>query len=486
MNPIFLSVKDITFRYFEQARRNILEHVNLDIEAGKIVVILGNSGCGKSTLAAVCAGLYPENAGQLLSGSIQIDGQELISMSNAERTRKISMMFQNPDLQFCMDTLRKEMIFCLENICVPRGEMDDRIEEFAGKLQIEELLDRKLSTLSGGEKQKAVLCCLFLLESQGFLLDEPFANLDETSAKELITLLKKQNTLKHTTIIAIDHKLDYWLPIADEIIILRDGAQVVKRGITVETLPVYRDIFLREGLFYPDSIPQFKPANPSVVVLRMEHVAIKRKNSKEYLVTDGNATFERGRITALLGPSGCGKTSLFTAILKQAEYEGNIYIEGKNIKKIRQKKLFKQFGTVFQNPANQFIATRVSTEVEKGISIWYPNMTEDEKSAKVLELLESYQLKKYQKYSPYMLSQGQQRRLAVLAVLLGNQKILLLDEPTYGQDARSTKAILEHIRTLVREQELTVIFSTHDRQLAYQHADKIYCMEEKRLSEWKN
>lgn len=485
MNRNFLSVKDITFRYFEQAKRNILEHANLEIEAGKIVVIIGNSGCGKSTLAAVCAGLYPENAGQLLSGSVQLCGQEIGALTNSERTRLLSMMFQNPDLQFCMDTLRKELIFCLENLCIPREEMDEKIAVFSKKLQIEDLLDRKLSTLSGGEKQKAVLCCLFLINSNGFLLDEPFANLDEASVKELAAMLKHQNESYHTTVIAIDHRLDHWLEIADEFIIMGKKGQVIKRGITAASLPEYKDIFLREGLFYPEKILEFHPL-PGTALLTLEHVSIKKRNSTQYLLEEGCASFDKGRITALLGRSGCGKTTLFSAILRQCKYEGAIRLEETEIRKLHRKKLFSQIGTVFQNPGNQFISTQVLGEVEKSLTIWYPQMAEQERKKKSLDLLEDYQLKLYYKYSPYMLSQGQQRRLAVLSVLTGKQKILLLDEPTYGQDARSTQAIMKQLVSLVEKQGLTVIFATHDRSLAFQYADKIYCMEGKELVEWKN
>lgn len=486
MSQKFLSVKDVTFRYFEQAKRNILEHVDLDIEYGKITVILGNSGCGKSTLAAVCAGLYPENAGQLLSGSIQICGQELSSLTNSERAKMLTMMFQNPDLQFCMDTLRKEMIFCLENLCIPKEEMDEKIKVIARKLQIEDLLDRKLHTLSGGEKQKTVLCCLFLINPRGFFLDEPFANLDVDSAQEMVSMLKRQNEEYHTTIIAIDHRLDQWLTIADEFIILGENGQIQKRGISTNTLPQYKKFFLQEGLFYPESLPEYHPSELGETILSLEHVTIKKGNTKEYLLTEGNASFERGKMTALLGRSGCGKTTLLSAILKQKKFEGTILLEGTDIKNIRQKRLFHHIGTVFQNPANQFVSTQVQNEVEQSLKIWYHKMGEEERNKKALDLLEAYHLKQYRKYSPYMLSQGQQRRLAVLSILTGDQKILLIDEPAYGQDAKSTKAIMDQLIPLVNEHGLTVVFTTHDRFLAYKYADKIYCMVGKKLVEWRN
>ena len=159
------------------------------------------------------------------------------------------MLFQNPDLQFCMNTLREEMRFCLENIRVPAGEMDARIDRAAAELGIAPLLDRTLSTLSGGEKQKAALSCLYVMESRCILLDESFANLDHEAAAQLLEMLLRMKT-SGRTILAIDHKADLWLEAADEIILLEEGGKVAARGIHCKNLPEHRADFERLGLFY--------------------------------------------------------------------------------------------------------------------------------------------------------------------------------------------------------------------------------------------
>ena len=192
MSKLFLKLEDVTFRYLIQSKHTILEHASLEIEEGRTVLIVGNSGCGKSTLAAVAAGLYPENAGELLSGKITLCGEDISRLSCRKRAQYLSMMFQNPDLQFCMDTLRKEMIFCMENLCIAKEFMEDKLRLVAKKMKVEHLLDQKIHTLSGGEKQKAMLCCLLLLQSQGIILDEPFANLDEAASREIVELLKQE------------------------------------------------------------------------------------------------------------------------------------------------------------------------------------------------------------------------------------------------------------------------------------------------------
>ena len=147
-----LSMRDVVFRYLEQGKRNILDHVDLDIPAGRVTVLMGAGGCGKSTLAAVAAGLYPENGGFLAGGQIRWFGTDLAAMDPQQRARQVGMLFQNPDLQFCMDTLRGEMRFCMENLCLDAAAMDPRIEAAAAELGVQALLDRPLHTLSGGGK----------------------------------------------------------------------------------------------------------------------------------------------------------------------------------------------------------------------------------------------------------------------------------------------------------------------------------------------
>ncbi|MDD3402854.1 MAG: ABC transporter ATP-binding protein [Hespellia sp.] len=485
-----LQLEHVTFRYYENAKRNILDDVSLSILAGGITVLMGSSGCGKSTLAAVSCGLLPENGGYLEQGEILLYGKNLAEMNQSRRAAYVTMMFQNPDLQFCMDTLRKEMQFCLENICVPSSEMDSRIEKAVRELGVEELLDKKLHSLSGGEKQKAALCCLYVMESKCMILDEPFANIDEEGTRELIQLLTKMKKLRNQTIIVIDHRMKHWLDIVDEMILLGEGGKVLARGITRENIEECYPLFQKEGVFYPGVCQRTTPVrNMEMAACHLDQVSIlveagrgrwKRKDRRRQLLHQVNVRFPKGAMTAILGPSGCGKTTLFLAMLRQISYEGNIQFGEKAWTKKEQ---FQHMGIVFQNPANQFITQNVRQEVESSIMQWNPGIKDEECACLADRMMEEYGLLRFHRYSPYMLSQGQQRRLAVLSVLAGKQNILLLDEPTYGQDYRSTTAIMEQLTEKIQKDGLTVIFTTHDEELAHAWADKIYRVQEQKLQE---
>ena len=489
-----IRLEDVTFRFWEEGKRNILDHASLTIEEGGITVLMGASGCGKSTLAAVAAGLYPENGGYLEGGSIRLYGHDLKDMDPAARAGYLTVMFQNPDLQFCMDTLRREMIFCLENISVPVAEMDRRIAETAERLHMTALLDRPLTSLSGGEKQKATLCCLCVMESRCILLDEPFANIDPDAAEELVDLLLEMKAAGRT-IVAIDHQPEYWLRAADEFILLGAGGAVAARGIRRDNLAAFRGVFEEQGVFFPSERAERRPAPAEgEAAISLEKVSIPVAMPKKrlfrrdteapvWLLKDADAVFPKGRMTAILGRSGCGKTTTFLSILKQHPYTGRILLEGRDIAGIPQRELYRQVGIVFQNPANQFITQNVEEEVRAGIRVWEPQLGDAPLKERAERLLEGYGLLPQRRYSPYMLSQGQQRRLAVLSVLAGRQRILFLDEPTYGQDQRSTRAIMTQLREKMAHEGLTVVFITHDRRLAAEWADKVYLFEERKLKE---
>ena len=432
-----LDAKNLTFKYFENANRNILENLDFSLPKGKITVLTGRSGSGKSTLAYVLAGLYPENCGFLVSGSVFYEGIDIHALTPDKRVAYVAMMFQNCDLQFCMNTLENELLFCLENIGTPPEETAGIIDSVVDTIGIRHLLHRNLNQMSGGEKQKCALCCILALKSRCIILDEAFANIDIQSAREIISIIKGLDA----TVLAIDHNVALWEGAYDHIVSL-DGS-VAKSS--------------------PDFSPALNKVGEAILTTRGLQV-----NGIFY----PDMAFEKGSLTAILGPSGCGKTTFFKTLIKQHKYKGKIGFLGKSLAKLGENYVFSKCGIVFQNPSNQFLALTVYDEILFSVNRWHRRESDVWKAERTLELLRVFDLEKYKKYSPYLLSQGQQRRLAVLSMIAGEQEVLLLDEPTYGQDYENICAIMG----LLLEKAgngLTIIFSTHNEKVAHGFSHKV-------------
>lgn len=431
-----IHANNLTFKYFKNAQKSIIENLNITIPKGEITLLAGKSGSGKSTLAYILAGLYPENTGVLESGTVIIDNVDIASLTPDKRVKLVSMMFQNPDLQFCMNNLEQELEFCLENIKIQATDMPMRIDLAIAKLKIDHLRKQPFIKMSGGEKQKCALACIIALESKYIILDEAFANIDPTSACEIIEMLCTLDV----TVLAVDHNISLWENKYDNLISL-DGS-----------LPLIFD--LKANLH------------------EVGKTIIEAKNLRINDIQYPDFQIKKGSIVAIVGRSGAGKTTLFKTLIKQHKYEGLLTLEDTSVRMVSKKKLFAKCGIVFQNPANQFLALSVFDEVLFSVKRWYksePSQWQEEKTA---ELLAMFKLDGYKKYAPYMLSQGQQRRLAVLTMIAGAQDILLLDEPTYGQDYENI-CIMMQLLLKKAKSGLTVILTTHNMTIAENFAHQI-------------
>jgi energy-coupling factor transport system ATP-binding protein len=453
---------------------------------GGVTVITGPSGCGKSTLLYIAAGIYPQNAGVLLSGCVCLGAVPVASEIPERRARMIGMIFQNPDLQFCMDTVWNELIFCLENIAVPREEMDELITEALAFCGIEHLRERRLTELSGGEKQKAMLACIVCLGPEWLLLDEPFANIDGAAAAEIAGKLRRLADERGVGIVTVDHKLDVWLDIADEIKVMTPGGGVAAFGLVagsepcagIDELPSYGvDIPSRPYRLSDDAGSAAevwrsdRTGERAEEVLTLANVSVMAK--KKMILSGIDARFAQGRIHAILGTSGCGKSTLLEAICGFRKYEGSILVLGDEAKKLPRAKLGLRMGFVFQNPQDQFVASTVYEEVMAGAG----------DAAEAERILREIGLWRFRQFSPYMLSQGEQRRLAVAALLAYKCRILICDEPTYAQDLNSLTSVMDGLKRRVDEDGLTLIFSTHDKKLAHDYADQVYLLSEEGFHE---
>lgn len=506
-------MEGLTFRYGGPGARAILHQLDLSFDASGITVITGASGCGKSTLLFLVAGLSSLQSGSL-QGRITIDGQDPARLVPHLRCQMVGMMFQHPDLQFCMDTAERELAFCLENIGVPPEQMDIRIDEAISFCGIAHLKERTLISLSGGEKQKVMLACLIALRPRWLLLDEPFANIDDASAGEIVEKIHQMHKQYGTGIIAVDHRVAHWTTIADRWVEMDHRGQVSQVDLpslfqkssvymttedgrcqsvdglsplaneqcqlTHETCPSMDDVKGADiGAAYKAREDKSFSAQP---LLSLRNLQLSY--GEAWILRSISVSFYPGRLYAILGASGSGKSSLLGVM-------GGILPSEKRKKGFRltfwrtekEKVIVKthhlNIGMITQSPQDQFLAVDVQGEILLSLRKRFSSSSAREQEAE--RILREIGLWPYRNFSPYRLSQGQQRRLGVAAVLACSSDLLLADEPTYGQDPRNAVRLMEALQEQVKSQGSTLIFTTHDRWLAERYADAIYEMRDGQL-----
>jgi energy-coupling factor transport system ATP-binding protein len=483
---------NLRFSYVDDDVQPVLEALSLRVDMREVSLLTGASGAGKSTLLYLAAGLYPENAGFIREGRVLLGGVSPHEIAPQKRARLVGMMFQNPDLQFCMDTVKNEIVFVLENLGVPRAEMDGLIDEALDFSGIASIGERRLSTLSGGEKQKVGLACLAAARPGFLLLDEPFANIDDESAAEILMKLRAMHENTGAGILVCDHRPESWFALADRHIEVAPGGALVSDmkapfafGDENATagLPgavcFGGDIAVRpkcgETIFpAADGMPleahkRESLAGATDIHLRLEELSVEYSGCA--VLNKCSANFFRGRVHALTGASGSGKSTLFGALCGLCDYSGKILLDGRDLRRIPRKSRIGKLGFVFQNPQDQFVADNVFDEILIGLR---SHMQDAAARVEAEEILRRTDLWKYRYFSPYMLSQGRQRKLGVAALLAHKCELLVCDEPTYAQDPVALAEIMEAILGKVKNEGMTLLFSTHDLRLARKSADIVY------------
>jgi energy-coupling factor transport system ATP-binding protein len=455
----------LTF-FYEEGRRPVFEDVSFSVGRGETALLMGPSGCGKSTLAYCLAGLYPEYAGTR-TGELRVEDADVSLLSPNVRAKLVSILFQNPDNQFCMGRVDHEILFALENIAYP-GDMRERARELLRLVGLEWAETEPIHALSGGTKQKIALAAAMATEAKTLILDEPFANVDTDASLDLARLLKSLNE-SGLTLFVVDHRLDPWRSFLSRVMIMdRDGR--VSETIYPEELESKKSAFIGRGLFFGNSLPQglarpSPPPSPPENAVVIENLSVA--HGRRTVFSSLSLTVQKGTITAIIGKNGSGKSSLLSAIAGLIPFRGILDV-------------FEKVGLVFQNPRYQFLSLKVRDEIR--ITLKSAGTGGNAIEAEIDALLSEFDLASYADASPYILSQGQQRRLAILSMLAGNRPILLLDEPTYAQDERATFFIMDLLRKRV-SQGLTAIIATHDRALAKAFAHRVLSLADGTLSE---
>ena len=449
---------------FPGSEKLLFKDVTISIKEREKVLLLGPSGCGKSTLLHVLSGVIPHS----IEVPMKADSLELPESGGC--------VFQDPDSQFCMPYVDEEIAFVLENRQIPRNEMPQIIQDLLRNVKLE-LKDQhtQISTLSGGMKQKLAIASALALHPQTLFLDEPTAMLDEDSTKAVWETVKA--TCGDKTLLIVEHKLHHVLEIIDRIILFDANGKVVADGCKEDILNTCREVLKSVGVWYPEAWEDYLSVTPPKVIDSYGQINVKLENFKGYLQKEvkihvPSAVIHKGEWIAITGKNGAGKSTLLHSLMKFIRTSGIYELYDKQVK---GKKVPEECTFVFQNPEFQFVTQRVYDEV--AYSYRLQNMDEDRIEENVDVLLKRFKLQEYKDHHPYHLSMGQKRRLSVAASIVRNKDILLLDEPTFGQDTTNTFSLIEMLQEFQRE-GTTILMVTHDERIITHYATRVWVVDE--------
>jgi energy-coupling factor transporter ATP-binding protein EcfA2 len=479
-NPISpaLLIDNLSFRYQrrdELALRGISFHVN----PGEILLIAGSSGCGKTTLMRSINGLIPRTYHGELTGDIQVFGKSVTQMSMPELSQQVGTILQDPERQIVGSYVLNEVAFGLENLGLPRDEILKRADETLNFLGISHLRDRETFSTSGGEKQKVALAGVLSMRPRILLLDEPLASLDPMSSHEALQFFRWLAN-EGIAIMIVEHRVEDVLAIhPDKVLYLENGEQLYHGDVDgLVNVVDYHRIKLPAPIIIEraknDPTPTFAPLLHPVLnqepLISFEDVFFRYSAGSSDVLHDINFKVYPGDIIAILGHNGAGKTTLVKhalGLLKPTR--GRVLLEGKETNKITVAQAAKSVGYVFQSPTQMLFAPTVAEELEFGPR----NLRYDSATIKknVDWAIHTVHLEDEMQTPPLALSFGQQKRISLAAVLSMRSRILMMDEPTAGQDYWNYLAFMDAILQMPGFD--SILFITHDVDLAVIYANRI-------------
>ena len=428
-----IQFNDLSFNFDQQP---ILKNITAEFTAGKIHLLTGVSGSGKSTILKLIAGLLPKYGGEIVAGAVDVPTDA-----------RIGMVFQDPLMQFALDTPRHELEFTLENCQVPTDKIPEHVKEALQFGKVDDLANRLITTLSGGQQQCVALAAATAMQPNVLLLDEPFANIDEENRQLILKQLVRLNSDYHTTIIITDHDLHGYEQLHPLV------WQLTKRHLT--QLSTKNSSQLLTASATPQITPVLPPSTLPAII-KFDGLAIKRDNYSLLLPT--NLGIVKNKTTLLTGPNGVGKSTLLKAIARLLKYEGMINYAGENIQKISPGKYYKHLGLIFQHANDQFLNVTVGEELALGFKTCQnPYFSQQQ----VNEALAALGLNGREDQVVYSLSGGQKKKLQILLMLMRGQETLLLDEPFTGLDPASLKTVLQLIKASQKEKPQTLLIVSH-------------------------
>ena len=505
MTDPIIEFKDFSFKYNSQAEPT-LKNINLKINKGEKILLAGPSGSGKSTIGRCLNGLIPNIDQGEVEGKCLVNGKDITNTSLFDFSFTTSTILQDADSQFIGLTVGEDIAFALENDCQPKDKMHQTVNQWADELKIKELLTQSPQSLSGGQKQIVALAGVLVDESPILLFDEPLANLDPASGLKTMAIIDKIQKELNATVIIIEHRVEEVLsqPI-DRIILVNEGTIVADQPTnqllhshTLEKIGVREPLYLKAltaanvNLSSINEVDQIstlpvsekisdklaawtkqtkitKKETDNLPLLKLDHVGHQYSKNQPYPLKDISTTINQGDFISIVGQNGAGKTTLCRTICGFISNEGKITLKDQNLSDLSIKERAEKIGYVMQDP-NQMISQKmIFDEIALGLRL--RNVDEETIKQKVDQTLKICGLYPFRHWPISALSFGQKKRVTIAAILVLEPEIIILDEPTAGQDWKTYTEImsfLKHLNTMGK----TIIIITHDMHLMLEYTSR--------------
>ncbi|WP_045619802.1 ABC transporter ATP-binding protein [Vibrio vulnificus] len=500
-----IEFSNFSFRY-ESLDKPTLRNINLRIEKGEKIVIIGPSGSGKSTLGQCLNGLIPHAIKGEVSGSLTINGQETATFAMHQFTEQVGTVLQDTDSQFVGLSIGEDIAFALENQLTANIEMYSLVKATAKMVDLEQMLQRSPHDLSGGQKQRVSLAGILVDDVDILLFDEPLAALDPKTGKRTIEIIDELHRKTGKTVVIIEHRLEDVLHRHVDRIILMDGGEIMADTTPDELLasPLLAQYGIREPLYltalksagchlalddHPSSLSELPLANYQHAMTDWFHQANTTSNHirSETLLDVRNLTYsydgeknalegvsfnvQRGEFVSILGKNGSGKSTITKLIMGVIEPDnGAMHLNGQDLGELTIFERSQKVGVVMQNPNHMISHHMIFDEVAFGLR--NRGWDEQQVNDKVLDVLELCGLSKYRHWPIEALSYGQKKRVTIASILALEPELLILDEPTAGQDYRNYTSMLSFIEKLNRELGITVVIISHDMHLVLEYTTR--------------
>ena len=510
MKKKIIEFKDFSFQYRVQAEPTV-KNINLSIYEGEKVLIVGPSGSGKSTLAHCINGLVPFFYDGIVTGQLNINGNDATKMNIFELSKIVGTVLQDPDSQFIGLTVGEDIAFKLENYCISQDEMIDRVDKSAELVDINKELYSSPYKLSGGQKQRVTLAGVTVDDVKILLFDEPLASLDPATGESAIELIDKMQKQNNKTAIIIEHRLEDVLHCDVDRVIVMDKGEIIADTTIDEIIrkDILRKVGIREPLYltalrYADceindtlklknietlelgeykeklkdwyeNIEVYESDENQNPILELDNICFSYNNEKQILK---NVSFKinKGDMAAIVGRNGAGKSTISKLVCGfYKPTSGRILFDGKDMVDYTIKERSEKIGFVMQNPNQMISKTMVYDEVAFGLKI--RGLSDSEIKERVEETLRICGLYGYRNWPISALSFGQKKRVTIASILVLNPDMIILDEPTAGQDFKHYTEIMEFLVDL-NKKGVTILMVTHDMHLMLEYTNKVIVLSE--------